>query len=56
MQKEAHSAPYWTTVLLGLGAILLVLAVVASPEKVFQASTQGLKLWWNIIFPAMLPF
>ncbi|MGG4204931.1 nucleoside recognition protein [Paenibacillus jamilae] len=56
MQKEAHSAPYWTTVLLGLGAILLVLAVVASPEKVFQASTQGLKLWWSIIFPAMLPF
>jgi sporulation integral membrane protein YlbJ len=55
-QKEAHSAPYWTTLLLGLGAILLVLAVVASPEEVFQASTQGLKLWWSIIFPAMLPF
>ncbi|MGQ3478742.1 nucleoside recognition protein [Paenibacillus sp. TY11] len=56
MQKEAHSAPYWTTLLLGLGAILLVLAVVVSPEEVFQASTQGLKLWWSIIFPAMLPF
>lgn len=56
LQKEAHSAPYWTTLLLGLGAILLVLAVVASPEEVFQASAQGLKLWWSIIFPAMLPF
>ncbi|MGR6762376.1 nucleoside recognition protein [Paenibacillus sp. T2-29] len=56
MQKEARPAPYWTTLLLGLGAILLVVAIVASPEEVFQASTQGLKLWWSIIFPAMLPF
>lgn len=56
MQKEAHTTPYWTTLLLGLGAILLVLAVVTSPEEVFQASAQGLKLWWTIIFPAMLPF
>ncbi|MDP1511052.1 nucleoside recognition protein [Paenibacillus sp. CMAA1739] len=56
MQKEARPAPYWTTLLLGLGAILLVAAIVASPEEVFQASTQGLKLWWSIIFPAMLPF
>lgn len=55
-QKEAHTAPYWTTLLLGSGAILLVLAVVTSPEEVFQASAQGLKLWWSIIFPAMLPF
>ncbi len=56
MQKETRPAPYWTTLLLGLGAILLVAAIVASPEEVFQASTQGLKLWWSIIFPAMLPF
>ncbi|MEC0234026.1 nucleoside recognition protein [Paenibacillus kribbensis] len=55
-EKEAHTAPYWTTLLLGFGAILLVLAVVTSPEEVFEASAQGLKLWWSIIFPAMLPF
>ncbi len=55
-QKEAHTTPYWTTLLLGFGAILLVLAVVTSPEEVFKASAQGLKLWWSIIFPAMLPF
>ncbi|WP_044877701.1 nucleoside recognition domain-containing protein [Paenibacillus sp. IHBB 10380] len=44
------------TMMLGALSILLVIAIVSSPELTFQASLQGLSLWWHIIFPALLPF
>lgn len=53
---DERPAGLWTTILLGSAALLLVLAVVSSPEPAFQASLQALKLWWNIVFPALLPF
>ncbi|WP_106766122.1 nucleoside recognition domain-containing protein [Paenibacillus faecalis] len=51
-----RSSSLWTTIVLGAAAFLLVLAVVSAPESAFQASLQALKLWWNIVFPALLPF
>ena len=46
------TAPFFS----GAFAILLAIAIVSSPEASFQASLQGLKLWWNLVFPALLPF
>ena len=46
----------WNTILLGAAAFLLVLAVVSAPEPAFQATLQALKLWWNIVFPALRLF
>ncbi|UQZ36528.1 nucleoside recognition protein [Paenibacillus sp. PK3_47] len=46
------SAPF----LSGAFAILLAIAIVAAPESSFAASLQGLKLWWTLVFPALLPF
>lgn len=40
----------------GAAAILLAAAIVAEPEASFEASLQGLQLWWTIVFPALLPF
>lgn len=40
----------------GVCAIALAAAVVASPDSALQASLAGLKLWWNLVFPALLPF
>lgn len=37
-------------------AVLLVACIIAYPDAAFQASLQGLKIWWTIIFPALLPF
>ncbi|WP_019424928.1 nucleoside recognition domain-containing protein [Paenibacillus sp. OSY-SE] len=44
------------TLVMGGTAVLLVLCIVSYPDQAFQASLQGLKVWWNIIFPALLPF
>lgn len=37
-------------------ATALVVAMVAYPEVAFQAAVRGLKLWWDEVFPALLPF
>ncbi|MBG9733122.1 nucleoside recognition domain-containing protein [Paenibacillus alvei] len=44
------------TLLMGSTAVLLVICIVSYPDQAFQASLQGLKIWWTIIFPALLPF
>lgn len=40
----------------GALAVLLAGAVISSPESSFAASLQGLKLWWTVVFPALMPF
>lgn len=37
-------------------ATLITIAVVLYPEQAYEASLDGLKLWWDIVFPALLPF
>ncbi|NIK75669.1 sporulation integral membrane protein YlbJ [Paenibacillus castaneae] len=44
------------TVLLAFLSILLVVSIILRPDPAFQASLQGLTVWWNIIFPGLLPF
>ncbi|AKG37668.1 hypothetical protein VK70_08865 [Paenibacillus durus ATCC 35681] len=46
------SAPF----LSGGLAMLLAAAIISSPESSFNASLQGLKLWWTLVFPALMPF
>ncbi|MBE9913805.1 nucleoside recognition protein [Paenibacillus donghaensis] len=58
MKKKAplRFTPAAATLFMGAGALSLVAAVVSSPAPAFQASLQGLRLWWQIVFPALLPF
>ncbi|WP_028611081.1 nucleoside recognition domain-containing protein [Paenibacillus harenae] len=44
------------TVMLAIISILLVTAIILQPDAAFQSSLQGLTVWWNIIFPGLLPF
>ncbi|MEK3882090.1 nucleoside recognition domain-containing protein [Paenibacillus sp. PL2-23] len=44
------------TILLAVLSILLVGSIITQPDASFQASLQGLAVWWNIVFPGMLPF
>lgn len=53
--KYLFSAPAITFVL-GILSFLLVVGIVSSPEQTFQASLQGLSMWWHIVFPSLLPF
>lgn len=56
LQSEVRDTGPLRTIILSTSALMLVIAVVASPKEAFDASIQGLDIWWKIIFPAMLPF
>lgn len=51
---DPKSRPF--TLLLGLLTAAFVLCIVVYPDQVFQSSLRGLKLWWEFVFPALLPF
>lgn len=44
------------TLFLGVVTAAFVISVITYPEQAFQASLQGLRLWWDWVFPALLPF
>lgn len=46
----------WSTVLLAAVAIIFTLALVFYPKQGFQAGISGLKVFWDIVFPSLLPF
>jgi len=44
------------TYILSLISVVLVVAMVLYPEVAFAAAVKGLDVWWNVVFPALLPF
>lgn len=36
--------------------ILLAVILITYPGQAFDASVKGLKMWWEIVFPSLLPF
>ncbi|RAV04587.1 hypothetical protein [Paenibacillus sp. YN15] len=51
-----HSRQNIYTLFLGIVTIAFVVSVITYPEQAFQASLSGLRLWWDWVFPALLPF
>lgn len=37
-------------------AVLITSLIIAFPDDSFRASLEGLRVWWEIVFPALLPF
>ncbi|MDN5346596.1 MAG: hypothetical protein PWP65_160 [Clostridia bacterium] len=37
-------------------AVILAAAIVLFPREVFQGALRGLKTWWEVVLPALLPF
>lgn len=44
------------SILLGSSASFLAASIIWFPEASFEASVRGLKMWWEIVFPSLLPF
>ncbi len=39
-----------------VAGILLCVALVLYPELAFRSALRGLRIWWDVVFPALLPF
>lgn len=42
--------------LLAACALFVTVIIIIYPREAFQASLEGLRVWWEIVFPALLPF
>lgn len=41
---------------MAFGTVLIVVSMVQYPKEAFDSAIMGLNLWWNIVFPSLLPF
>ncbi|MEH7110808.1 sporulation integral membrane protein YlbJ [Neobacillus niacini] len=44
------------TIFLSICAIILAVSMITYPKESFEASIRGLNMWWEIVFPSLLPF
>ncbi|MDQ0417372.1 sporulation integral membrane protein YlbJ [Croceifilum oryzae] len=44
------------SILLASGVCVFAIVLMKYPDESFQASLRGLKIWWEVVFPALLPF
>ncbi|MGN1385130.1 MAG: sporulation integral membrane protein YlbJ [Bacillus sp. (in: firmicutes)] len=44
------------TFFLAAGATLLAGALIKFPQQALEASVRGVNIWWEIVFPSLLPF
>lgn len=47
---------YLLTFFLSVSCVLAIVLIIVFPDFIFQASLNGLEVWWKIVFPALLPF
>lgn len=45
-----------TTYLLALVTLLITISIIQYPKDTFDSAILGLNLWWNVVFPSLLPF
>lgn len=50
------TSAYLKTISLALLSVTLVISVISYPKEVYEASLKGLSIWWEVVFPALLPF
>lgn len=57
MDAQKHNiGSLLTSLLLSVSAIMLVISIVYAPDEAFKAALHGLSVWWNVVFPSLLPF
>lgn len=44
------------TISLALLTVFITFSLIKFPDQTFEASIRGLKIWWEVVFPSLLPF
>ncbi len=47
---------YFATFFLATAGVALAISMIGAPDAAFASAIDGLKVWWEIVFPALLPF
>lgn len=51
-----HLRRHAYTLFLSALAVLLMVSMVFYPDLAFRSAVKGLRVWWDVVFPALLPF
>lgn len=44
------------TLLLASLSTFIAFSLIRFPDEAFKASIRGLNMWWEVVFPSLLPF
>ncbi len=44
------------TYFMAFSAVFITISMVQYPKEAFDSAIMGLNLWWNVVFPSLLPF
>lgn len=44
------------TIILALSVTIMAISIITFPQESVDASIRGLDMWWEIVFPSLLPF
>ncbi|MDR7072131.1 sporulation integral membrane protein YlbJ [Fictibacillus barbaricus] len=47
---------FFKSVVLAASAIIVALSIIIYPKDTYLASVNGLKMWWDVVFPSLMPF
>lgn len=56
MRSTRSSSARLRNAIMAAGAVAFTVFIVFNPEPAFKAAVHGLRVWWDIVFPALLPF
>ncbi|HHY47029.1 MAG TPA: sporulation integral membrane protein YlbJ [Firmicutes bacterium] len=45
-----------TSYLMAALGLFVTISIIIYPDEAFHASVEGLRVWWEIVFPALMPF
>lgn len=51
-----HLNRTWTAVCIALGLASVTLLLLIFPQQALTAALRGVSIWWDVLFPALLPF
>jgi sporulation integral membrane protein YlbJ len=54
-ERTRRKWPVLMSVAFGGAALLVVIGIVISPGEAFRASLSGLQIWWQQVFPGLVP-
>lgn len=55
VKTKRQKSSAFLSVILGASALCVVAGIVYSPGEAFRASLSGLQIWWQNVFPGLLP-
>lgn len=46
----------WNSLFLACSVLLMAASLMLFPQHSLDASLRGLSIWWDVVFPSLLPF